>query len=62
MKCDELPMSKRRYEVQAAVHSVILHVLPVESTLVSEVLFELLVNVVRDWPPATERKHVLIII
>ncbi len=53
-----LPMSKRRYEVEAAVNSVVLDVLPVESALVSEVLFKLLINVICDGPPATKHKHV----
>lgn len=47
-----LPVSKRRYEVEAAVHSVVLDVLPVKSTLVSEVLLKLQINVVCYWPPA----------
>lgn len=47
-----LPMSKWRYEVEAAVDSVVLDVLPVQSTLVPEVLLKLLVNVVGDGLPA----------
>lgn len=45
-------MSERGYEVEAAVHSVVLDVLPVESALISEVLFKLLVDVVFYVPPA----------
>lgn len=57
MRCDKmLPVSERRDEVEAAVHPVVLDVLPVESALVSEVLFELQVDVVRHCPPAAKHK------
>lgn len=51
-----VPVSKRRDEVQTAVNSVVQNVLSVQSTLVSEVLLKLLVNVVCDGPP-TAHKH-----
>lgn len=56
-----LPVSKRWYEIEAAVHPVVLDVFPVEAALVPEVLFKLLVDVVRDGPPAAKHKHVCII-
>ena len=49
---DALPMTKRWNKVEAAVHSVVLDIFPVEATLISEVLFKLLVYVVCDWLPA----------
>lgn len=52
-----LPVSKRGYEVEAAVHSVVLDVLPVEAALVSEVVFELLIDVVSDSSPATKNTN-----
>ena len=52
MRSRKSPVSKRRNEVEAAVHSVVLDVLPVEAALVPEVLLELLVDVVCDGPPA----------
>lgn len=45
-------MPKGRDEVKAAMHSVVLDVLPVQATLVTEILFKLLVNVVSDGLPA----------
>lgn len=48
-------MTKRRYEVQAAVHPVVLNVLPVEAALVPEVLLELLVDVICDRHPAANQ-------
>lgn len=51
-KCDRLPMSKRRNEIQTTVDSVVLDVLPVQSTLVPEILLELLIYVVCDGLPA----------
>lgn len=45
-------MSEWGYEVEAAVHSVVLDVLPVESALISEVLFKLLVDIICNGPPA----------
>lgn len=45
-------MSERRDEVEAAVDSVVLDVLPVEAALVPEVLLKLLLDVVCDRPPA----------
>lgn len=48
----ELPVSERRDEVEAAVDSVVLDVLPVEAALVPEVLLKLLLDVVCDRPPA----------
>lgn len=48
-------MSKRRYEVEAAVHPVVLNVLPVEAALVPEVLLKLLVYVICDGPPAANQ-------
>lgn len=47
-------MSERRDEVEAAVHSVVLDVLPVEAALVSEVLLKLLLDVVCHRPPAAK--------
>ena len=55
MRCD-LPVSERGDEVEAAVHPVVLDILPVESALVSEVLFELQVDVVRHCPPTARHK------
>ena len=52
-----LPVSERWNEIQAAVHSVVLDVFPVESALIPEVLFKLQIDVVRDRPPATKHKH-----
>lgn len=45
-------MAKWRDEVEAAVHSVVLDVLPVQAALVSEVLLKLLIDVICDWLPA----------
>ena len=45
-------MTKGGYEVEAAVDSVVLDVFPIESTLVSEVLLKLVVDVSLDGPPA----------
>lgn len=49
---ERLPVSKRRDEIQAAVDSVVLNVLSVQSTLVPEILLELLIYVVCDGLPA----------
>lgn len=49
-----VPVSKGRDEVEAAVHTVVLDVLPVQATLVPEILFELLIYVVGDGLPAGE--------
>lgn len=46
------PMPKGRDEVEAAVHSVVLDVLPVQATLITEILLKLLVNVISDGLPA----------
>lgn len=51
--CRSLPVTKWRDEVKAAVNPVVLDVLPIEAALVSEVLLELLVDVVCDGLPAT---------
>lgn len=45
------PVSKGRDEVQAAVHPVVLDVLAVEATLITEILLKLLVHVVSDGLP-----------
>lgn len=45
-------MAKRRDEVEAAVHSVVLDVPPVQPALISEVLLKLLVDVVFYFLPA----------
>lgn len=45
-------MAKRRDEVEAAVHTVVLNVLTVEAAFVTKVLLKLLVNVVHNCPPA----------
>ena len=47
-----LPVTKGWDEVEAAVDPVVLDVLPVEPTLVSEVLLKLVVDVALDGPPA----------
>ena len=51
------PVSKWWDKVEAAVDPVVLDVLPVQPTLVPEVLFKLLVDVVCDWLPARAHKH-----
>lgn len=51
------PVTKGGDEVQAAVHTVILDVLTVETTLVTEILLKLLVHVVSDGLPAVDREH-----
>lgn len=43
-----IPVSKGGYEVKAAVNSVIHNVAPVQATLVVEVSFKLIVDVVDD--------------
>lgn len=45
-------MPEGRDEVEAAMHSVVLDVLPVQATLITEILLKLLVNVVGDGLPA----------
>lgn len=56
-----VPVAEGRDEVQAAMHAIVLDVLAVQATLVSEVLLELLVDVVRHRLPAvwgtTERQR-----
>lgn len=52
-----LPMPKWWDEVEAAVDSVVLNVLPVQSTLIPEVLLKLLIYVVCDWLPAGTHAH-----
>lgn len=47
-----LPVAKGRNEVDAAVHSVVLDVFPVEATFVTEILLKLLVDVVGHRLPA----------
>ena len=47
-----IPMAKGRDEVDAAVDAVVLDVFPVEATFVTEILLELLVNVVGHRLPA----------
>lgn len=49
------PMPKWRDEVQAAVHPVVLDVLAVETTLITEILLKLLVHIVSDGLPAAGR-------
>ncbi len=51
---DGLPMSKRRDEVQAAVDTVILDVLPVQAAFIPKILFKLLLNIVSDGLPAED--------
>lgn len=51
---DELPMSKRRDEVQAAVDTVILDVLPVQAAFIPKILFKLQVNIVSNGLPAED--------
>lgn len=46
------PVTERGDEVQAAVHPVVLDVLPVQATLVTEILLKLLVHIVSDGLPA----------
>lgn len=41
-------MSKWRYEVEAAVHSIVHYVSSVQSTLIMEVSLKLIVNVLDD--------------
>lgn len=48
-------MPKGRDEVQAAMHPVVLDVLAVEATLITEILLKLLVYVVSDGLPAVGR-------
>lgn len=43
-----LPVSKRRYEVEAAVHPVVHDVSSVQAALVVQVLLELIVDVLDD--------------
>lgn len=52
LECGLSPVPKGRDEVEAAMHSVVLDVLPVQATLITEILFKLLVNVVSDGLPA----------
>ena len=52
-----LPMSKWRYEVEAAMDSVVLDVLSVQPALVPEVLLKLLIYVVCDRLPATTHTY-----
>ena len=47
-----VPMTVGRDEVKATVHTIVLNVLPVQPTLVPEVLFKLLVDVVLHCLPA----------
>lgn len=47
-----LPMSRRGDEVQAALHSVVWHLPPVDPGLCVEEIFELAVDVVGDRLPA----------
>lgn len=49
------PVPKRRDEVQAAMHPVVLDVLSVEAALVAEILLKLLVHVVGNGLPAAGR-------
>lgn len=49
------PMPKWRDEVQAAMHPVVLDVLAVKTTLITEILLKLLVHVVGDRLPAVDR-------
>jgi len=51
-------VAKGRYEVEAAVDSVVLDVLAVEAALVSEVLLKLVVDVALDGPPAATENTV----
>ena len=47
-----VPVAEGRDEVDAAVDAVILDVLPVEATFITEILLKLLVDVVGHWLPA----------
>lgn len=47
-----VPMAEGRDEVQAAVHPVVLNVLAVQATLISEILLKLLVDVFGHRLPA----------
>lgn len=47
-----IPVAEGRDEVQAAVHPVVLDVLAVQATLISEILLELLVDVFCHRLPA----------
>ena len=47
-----IPVAKWRDEIEAAVDSVVLYVPSIQPAFVSEVLFELLVNIVFDRFPA----------
>ena len=47
-----VPVAEGRYEVEAAVNSVVLDVSSVQAALISEVLFKLLVDVVLYLLPA----------
>lgn len=48
-------MPEGRDEVQTAMHPVVLDVLAVEATLITEILLKLLVHIVSDGLPAVGR-------
>lgn len=51
-------MPEGRDEVEAAVHSVVLDVLPVQAALITKILFKLLVDVVGDGLPAGKENSI----
>lgn len=55
--CDCLPVSKWRYEIEAAVHPVVHYVSSVEPTLIVEVSLKLIVNVLDDGLEADIRQR-----
>lgn len=50
-----LPVSVWWDEIEAAMHPVVLNVLAVQPTLVSEVLLKLMIDKIHYWLPATRR-------
>lgn len=52
------PVPEGRDEVEAAVYSVVLDVLPVQAALITEILFKLLVDVVGDGLPAGKENSI----
>lgn len=52
-----LPMTKRRDEIQATVNSVIYDVFPIQSALVREVLFKLVIYISNNWRETVRRER-----
>lgn len=50
-------MTKRRDEIQAAVNSVIYDVFPIQSALIREVLFKLVVYISNNWRETVRRER-----